>query len=51
MTIRSQELTCKMLIFGFPLHSNILYYEKREVDVKSPATCAKFTLNQITKAY
>lgn len=24
---------------------------KRELDVRSPAACAKFTLNQITKAY
>lgn len=38
-------------LFGFPVHSKVYCIMKEELDVKSPVACAKFTLNQITKAY
>lgn len=43
--------TCgRFICLSSPLQHQV-DYEKRELDVKSPAGCAKFTLNQITKAY
>lgn len=45
----TEDPACIYLAFLSIPTSTVLW--KRELDVKSPVACAKFTLNQITKAY